>query len=1188
MRDIYGKNSSARAVILFSVLLTCLTTGRLLNAQVGGGMAVQENRPVRPVEFLGWDYGKIGYTLNPGESIVLRFLNNQDSSMKFTVRWSLSSYEGIFIKEGSSDLSLDKGKTGEVPVSLPADLKPGPYNIFYSPQVKGWGSNNPFYFDYRKAVTDPMLNLNLVAMIENMDPEAWARLMMGPLEPYVNVWQEFPAGQKIDAVILIAEGMTKEQKQYRQLEKYINEGGLAIVFGKTSAALTDLLPVNITGGSEWAKRTPAALKLLEGGPWQDFDPGKGPLHYGVNCTAKPISRILAEWSDGTPAIVSGSYGKGKVVYVAAGSGQVWQERPSLEGADEIALRFLYDGKGGYEAVRYMLSHANNKLMDEITAKNRIRDNISFSLKIQPPKDFVVISRNNIGRFGWLKEEGGLVESIFPDGRVTALGVRDWRMQGGPPTYYDPMLTYTFSALDDKAPDVTDVQQNWFSKTMEWTYKAGVKVKSTLSLGSPAILWEGNLNDITVANKNITHFAYPSGKSISIIRKGGSVKGKDIKENWIIAFTAIDSLRDMPQLIVLKRRPKTVSLDNGIHFEYAGDGFGALLVSRLWGVRRLAPGETKEWINGIPDKAISDARYWSHALLNYPVDCEEIGWVNDNKVNIADRFVFKTIGTDWKTKPVKQAIIPPVYILAQKEGAPVFLPDNLVDLNCPTNLGPMMAINGDASLVITSIPVRDHRAIIPAEGKMIYQNEIDYRATGFGFGSRISPPGRNEGGGNFHADMDLYENPGRLPYNLQACIDPYKWWYTFNGLVARPAYSEETRKKVDEHNRIRYWETLNFYSHKCLVTQKREPFTGSEYIITFVWPTQTQYGFRNFNDANEASGLIAYSFANYARYYGDWTTIRANWNHCRRLHEYLPRVHDWACMASGALEYWIVAGLDMLNSEPYGSLAFAYAAGNAGFKEDELQGIVLGARSMVPTVARLGISDYLNSVTADDDILREFQGFYHFSEQGFFGSRRKMGGVGLFDTSKGTYHEFLLGYETWIGKSMKDELTAMSGGGMYGGRGGASPDNMMRLLLGWDINDIRKLESDGSAQANRRPTNWQSTTSIYDLAQLCVADIPLFLSEWAPAEYVSGFYQPEKQLLNLKFRSHIGEPFTVKLYSQRKPEKITVNGKVNINEWSYDQNTGWMEISLKGNDNQDIDIILGEPVAALHPYYTGLE
>jgi hypothetical protein len=442
----------------------------------------------------------------------------------------------------------------------------------------------------------------------------------------------------------------------------------------------------------------------------------------------------------------------------------------------------------------------------------------------------------------------------------------------------------------------------------------------------------------------------------------------------------------------------------------------------------------------------------------------------------------------------------------------------------------------------------------------------------------SPPGRNEGGGNLHADMDEYENPRRLPYNLQACIDPYKWWYTFNSLLARPVYSPAKKLQVDNHNKIRYWETLNFYSHKCMVTQKREPFTGTEYLISFVWPTQTQYGFRNFNDANEASGLIAYSFYNYAKYYGDWTTLAANWNHCRRLYEYLPKVNDWAAMASGAHEYWTVAGLDMLNSEPYGNLAWAWAAKQAGDEEDYLQGMVLGAKSMVPVVARLALQEYMLEISGEGDILREFQGFFHFGEQGFYGSRRKMGGVGLFDTSKGTYHEFLLGYKIWAEKRMKEELTAMSGGMREGF--GASPDNLMRILLGWDLEKYRTPPS----MENRRGTNWQSTTSLYELSAFCVADVPLFLSEWTPAEYVYGNYNQETRQVDLKFLSHLGEPFVVRIYSQRKPLSITQNEQMMDTGWEYDPETGWLDINLSGKDLKSIQITLGDAVAPIHPYY----
>jgi hypothetical protein len=60
----------------------------------------------------------------------------------------------------------------------------------------------------------------------------------------------------------------------------------------------------------------------------------------------------------TPAIVSGAFGQGKVIYISTGSFQVWQDNPDLLGSDELALRLLYNEKGGAEAVNAMLSYAD--------------------------------------------------------------------------------------------------------------------------------------------------------------------------------------------------------------------------------------------------------------------------------------------------------------------------------------------------------------------------------------------------------------------------------------------------------------------------------------------------------------------------------------------------------------------------------------------------------------------------------------------------------------------------------------------------------------------------------------------------------------------------------------------------------------------------------------------------------------
>ena len=657
---------------------------------------------------------------------------------------------------------------------------------------------------------------------------------------------------------------------------------------------------------------------------------------------------------------------------------------------------------------------------------------------------------------------------------------------------------------------------------------------------------------------------------------------DLAESWLLGFRADREVRDIPQLIVMKRRPREIQLTEGIRLSYDGAGFGALFTSRLWGIRRLGMGETISWVDEIPEDARDAARRWNRVFLNFPVDCDEIGWVEGDTLVLADHFRFRSFKSDWGDEPLELAPLPPVLLLALRLGAPIQLPATRIDLGCGTKYGPLEAVPGDKTIVRITLPPRDHRAIIPVVGRMLLREQIDERAGGLrlGWSTRADPNTRNEGAGDLHADLAPYDIADTVPFNETVCIDLYKWWLTFNALLARPVYSEPMREKIDRHFRTRYWEALNFYSHKCVVRQKREPWTQVEYLIHFIWPTQTQYGFRNFNDGNEASGITAYCFANYARYYGDWVTLRANWNHCRRLYEFLPRVNDWACMSSGALEFYQIVGLDMLNSEPWGNLAFAYAARNAGYPQDELMGLVLGGRSMVTAAARFGLQKYISSVTAEGDPWREFNGFYWFAEQGIQASTLLMGSIGMHDTSKGTNHELSLAYKTWIPEAIRSYEEALEGAGQD-----RLPDLTQRLFLGWEPAGI--LEKARSATP-RPPLNWRAANDLYDLALSCVADIPLFLSDWVPAEYVYGQYDPERRVLNLSFLCHEGEPFMVRIYSQRSPREVTVNGEVwpPSNEgWEYDPGSGWLVVRLRGSGEKRLHIILGEPVAPLHPYFT---
>jgi hypothetical protein len=1158
----------------FRIPLTFLVLCIVIISINAEAQRTQSSEPV--IEFLGLDYRKLGYTISKGEDVSLLFRNISNESKVFPVSWTLKTYTGDSITSGETLLSIISQGVGKVPVNFPDDLKGGPYNIFFSPKIEGWGGIYPFYIDYRRQVSDEKLNIDVVSFTENMDAEGWMRMMLGPLEKFVNVRNEFPEDlTEVDAAVVIAEALDYYNPRFERLQSYVRKGGTIIVFGKTAPVLSMLLPVN---GSETIPEKGKPVSLRPGflGPWQDFNTAEDILHYHIPVSAKKDAIILASWSDGSPAIVAGDYGLGKVIYVSTGSFQVWQDNNSLKGADELLLRLLYDAKGGSDAVSSMLEYARETYRENEKEKFDIRERIFEGLSVTKPEEFVVISKNNIGRFGWLINEGGLAENILDDGRVTTLGTQDWRMTGAPPMRPETVFTFSFATGGKIRPRSTGVSQNWLAKTIEWSYENNEIVHSTISLGSPAILWEGNSRTTCIQNDNITHVAFPGKNGIVIYERGDRINPEDMNENWMLTFISSDTLRDMPQLIVFTKKPQAVDFNEDLKFTFGPEGFEAIFTSRLYGIKRLAPGTTLEWRTEIPEEAVNSAKLWSMKFLDFPVNCDAIGWIDGDKVNLIDKFQYKNFRTDWKTQAVTFAVLPPVFSLAKSAGAPVHLPEDLTDLNFATKYGPLKGVAGTTAQSAIDIPPLDHRAIVPLE-QMRFEDVINRNVRGLGLNMDRHVDQIRSYGGLFDTDMEPYDVSNTVPYTQAPQIDLYKWWLVFNAILAKSVYNDTTRAEVDRHLNTRYYETLNFYSHKSLVMQKREPFTGEDYMVTFVWPTQTGYGFRHFNDVNEASGVNVYCYTNYARYYGDWSTIKANWNLARELHNFLTMTQDWAVMSSGALDYWYTAGLDMLNSEPYGSLTFSYAAANTGNKEDELEGIVFGTRSMVTTTARLWMTEYLASVTEEGDPWREFEAFAHFNEMGLQATRRAGGGVAWLDTSKGAMHELALGYKVWVPESMNKMQRKI-------GPTSSLCDLTLRMFLGWDRDSL--LASVKSSRGfGTEPRGWQSAKDLYDIAVLDIGNIPVFLSDWAPAEYISGQYNEKNKEMYLSFQSHLGTPYSVKIYSHYRPHLIMLNDEKLVSGWSYNPENGWLNIDLEGTGVMNLQIGLGNPVAPLHPYFT---
>ncbi|MCU0982957.1 MAG: hypothetical protein MUF25_27665, partial [Pirellulaceae bacterium] len=788
-------------------LLMCigafLITGSAVQAQRRGRPAPppQPQAPP-PVEFLGWDYESLGYTLNPGEEMALLFRNNQSRAWRTRIAWDLTTYAGSTLTTGHADVDVPSGEVGQVPIALPPALEDGAYFVEYSLGDSRSGTRR-FYFDYRSPIADESLNLTIVSLIENMDSEGWTRMMLGPLAPSVNTFTTWPAdGRTVDAVLVIAEALQDTDPRLVQLQAYVEKGGRMLVFGKPAPALQAMLPVEFNAADPWIE-TPQRLRTQPEGPWADFDNLQVSPRYGVRVRVKPDARVLARWEDGSPAVASGTFGQGQVVYVGSGSGQVWQSRPALEGADELALRLIYGLARGERGVAAMLARAEQLYAQELAQCKAIQDRVLAGLGLEPPPHSVVVSRQNTGRFGWLIEEGGLAENLRSDGTVSGPVTRAFSFGGTQPVVNvgaaqdtGAEASYGVEMNGESNPRATAVQQNWLAKSVTWRYRSGAVVKSTLSLGSPGILWEGDAMRVKLTYSSATHLAFASPDGVRVIARGASIDPADLSEPWLLAFTAGDEVRDMPQLFVLTRRPKRIAFAGGIQLDCGEAGFRAIFASRLWGLRRLAPGETVAWREQVPTSAIATIRQRCRAFLAFPTDCDEVAWVQDGMVTLVDRYRFRRIDSEWDTRPLELAPLSPVLSLAQAVQAPVRLPEDRVDLDFATTSGPLEGVPGETTVVRIPVPPQDHRALIAVNGRMVLQGDIDHRTAGLNLGQRRYSTARNEG------------------------ADPYKWWDSFNAILARPIYSEPVREQVDRHFRMRYWETLNYYAHKCMVQQKR--------------------------------------------------------------------------------------------------------------------------------------------------------------------------------------------------------------------------------------------------------------------------------------------------------------------------------------------------------------------------------
>ena len=708
------------------------------------------------------------------------------------------------------------------------------------------------------------------------------------------------------------------------------------------------------------------------------------------CTAAKDANVLLSFDDGTPALLEGRCGKGRVIYQMTAIGQT-----------------LLPGKKAYDAFfARVIGRISGRTIPEAPCSES-----AFALG---DGWFRGIGAGTFGRFGWEIGSGLLVERLGNTFRVS---------------HGDS--EYSFRSHADRTALKREMTFDGDSVSpLSFGGKIAVNGRSFArfdgSLAFPGTRWEIYEEHIDMdVSGPLKKIAVPTVSGVVVV---DALEGKlphpsQWSEPWLLMFDGTE--KTAPLAVIMSKRPDSAGIivEDGapaaVSFRRKG-GAGTFVTLWPYGAATV---DTSGWaVQGVSSEALGRIRFWCPRAFSYPYALDEKFRVSSDgkRFEIVDTFRYRRTPNDWNIVPEAYASVPPLARLMSD----MFSTRDRVEPRFATKFGDFADVAGRES-VTWSLPVpRPDLSLLPRT--LAFEKYRAMADTQFRHAVKYSCGGRTPLDGRTLAFPRGRHKP--TSYNL----DMHTMLLGMCRCLPNPySYDAENRKSMYRRARLREMEPLEVAPYKMAVRYRREPFTGYPYtiymhswrnIITSFDPpnlgSTTMYG-----DSNETVRMILATMQMCADRHGQRDAVIANWETLRRLvPSYTFALDDWLVMCAGCIEDWAVSGIDMLNTE-YGTMcSLARLAEIAGDKDLETVALYMAARRAIPTLARFRLPAYFLS-----------RGFVknreHFAYSDGFGESgpsmhqcrpgRRVCEVDLYDMSQGIPQDLISLYDRYAKRAIRD-------------------------------------------------------------------------------------------------------------------------------------------------------------------------